>query len=152
MLRVHKLGGNIVTNEETIINKQIDINTIIELGRHLESQKEEYIRLINIDKTKNKNIPVSEQIYQYKNYLEPEIKYEITFKDNRVIQKSDYNWFIQNLNYPLKIKKIRMHFSIHYYDNSIDKANIIHRNLRETIIFYEDKVYQKEEKIDLIKP
>ena len=79
-----------MNNEETIINKQIDIDTIMELAKHLENQKEEYKRLINIDETKNRGIPFSEQVYQYKSYNDPVVEYEITFKDNKNIQQSNY--------------------------------------------------------------
>lgn len=138
-----------MTNEETIINKQIDIDTIIELAKHIESQKEEYIRLINIDETKNKGIPFSEQVYQYKCFSQPEVQYEITFKDNKNIQQSNYNWFIQNLKEPAKIKHINIYFYIYYSDNSIDRNNIIHRKLNENITFYEDRVYLRVDGLEL---
>ena len=130
-----------MNNEETIINKQIDIDTIMELAKHLENQKEEYKRLINIDETKNRGIPFSEQVYQYKSYNDPVVEYEITFKDNKNIQQSNYNWFIQNLSEPSKIKKINIYFHIYYTDNWINKEKLIHRRLNESITFYEDRVY-----------
>lgn len=128
-------------NEETIINKQIDVEAIIELANYLEDQKEEYARLINIDENKNKGLPYGEQIYQYRCMGEPKVEYEITFRDNKNIQQADYNWFIGNLSNVSKIKKINMYFSVSYTDNSRDKDNAIHKRISEDITFYEDRVY-----------
>lgn len=127
-------------NEETIINKQIDIETIIELANYLEDQREEYIKLINIDKAKNNGLPYEKQIYQYKCMgQEPNVEYEITFKDNKNIQQTDYNWFIGNLSNVSKIKKIYMYFYVSYTDNS--NGNDIYKRISEDITFYEDRVY-----------
>ena len=93
-------------NEETIINKQIDVETIIELANYLEDQKEEYDRLMELDENKNKGLSYDEQVYQYRKMGEPKVEYEITFKDNKDIQQSDYNWFIGNLTDIAKVKKI----------------------------------------------
>lgn len=138
-----------MNNDETIINKQIDIETIIELAKHLESQKEEYIRLINIDEAKNRGKAFTEQEYQYKCYSEPEVKYEITFSDNKTVKQSNYNWFIQNLNKPDQVKQINMFFYVSYFDNSINKDNSIQKRLNESISFYEDRVYLRVEGLEL---
>lgn len=130
-----------MSNEETIVNKQIELDTIIELAKYLENQKEEYIKLINIDENKNKGLPYNEQVYQYRSMGYPTIEYGITFKDNKDIQQSDYNWFIGSLTNISKIKKIDMYFRVSYTDNSIDREHPIHKSISESITFYEDRVY-----------
>ena len=136
-------------NEETIINKQIDVETIIELANYLEDQKEEYDRLMELDENKNKGLSYDEQVYQYRKMGEPKVEYEITFKDNKDIQQSDYNWFIGNLTDIAKVKKINMYFSVSYTDNSRDKDNAIHRRMSENITFYEDRVYLRVDGTEL---
>lgn len=138
-----------MNNEETIINKQIDIETIIELAKHLESQKEEYMRLINMDEAKNNGKTFNERVYQYKCYSEPEVKYEITFNDNKTVKQSNYNWLIQNLNKPDQIKQINMSFYVCYFDNSINKDNSIQKRLNESIFFYEDRVHLRVDGLEL---
>lgn len=136
-------------NEETIINKQIDVETIIELANYLMDQKEEYDRLIELDENKNKGLSLSEQVYEYKKMTDPKIDFEITFNDNKEVQQSDYNWFIGNLTNIEKIKKIRMYFSIYFKDNSRGKDNVIYRRMTESISFYEHRVYLKVEGTEL---
>lgn len=52
-----------MVSEETIVNKIIPIETIIEIANYLEDQKEEYNRLFENDKNKNMNLSYSEQVY-----------------------------------------------------------------------------------------
>jgi len=130
-----------MANEETIVNKQIELETIIELANYLEDKKEEYIKLINIDENKNKGLSYNDQVWQYKCMGEPTIQYGITYKDNKDIQQSDYNWFVGNLTDISKIKKIDMYFRVSYTDNTRDKEHSIHKSISESITFYEDRVY-----------
>lgn len=127
-------------NEETVVNKQIDVEAIIELANYLEDQKEEYARLIEIDESKNKGLSYSEQVYQYKCMGVPTVQYEIVYIDNKDIQQADYNWFVGNLSDISKIKKINMYFHVSYTDNTRDKEHAIHKRLSENITFYEDRV------------
>lgn len=138
-----------MANEETIVNKQVELDTIIELANYLEDQKEEYRRLINIDENKNKGLSYNEQVYQYKCMGEPTVQYGITFKDNKDIQQSDYNWFVGSLADISKIKRIDMYFRVSYTDNSRDKENSIHKSISESITFYEDRVYLRVDGTEL---
>ena len=53
------------TNEETIINKIIPIETIFKVEEYIEDLKDEYTRLNEIDLQKNKNINYTNQSYDY---------------------------------------------------------------------------------------
>lgn len=138
-----------MANEETIVNKQVELDTIIELANYLEDQKEEYIRLRNIDENKNKGLSYNEQVYQYKCTGEPTVEYGINFKDNKDIQRADYNWFVGSLADISKIKRIDMYFRVSYIDNSRDKENSIHKSISESITFYEDRVYLRVDGTEL---
>lgn len=135
--------------EEKIVNKQIDVGTIIEIAKYLEEQKNEYIKYMNEDEEKNKELSYKEQVYQYKAMSQPFVQYDICFKDNKEIQQKDYDWFVQNLRDISKIKSIRIYFRVSYTDNTANKERWIHKSLTTTVSFHEERVNYKVDGTEL---
>lgn len=130
-------------NDEKIINKQISVSDIIELAKYFEERKEYYQKLIEEDLKKNKEISYKEQIYSYKEVITPKVSYEITFKDNKSIKQSDYEWFILNLSDVTIIKRIIINFRVTYSDNTINKEKPMNKSINTYIAFHEDRVTLK---------
>jgi len=127
-------------NDEKIINKQISVTDIVDIAKYFEERKSEYIRLIEEDEEKNKGLSYKEQIYSYKCSLEPAVSYEITFKDNRDIKQTEYDWFITNLSDISKIKRIIISFRVSYSDNTMNRERSIHKSVNSYVVFHEDRV------------
>lgn len=126
---------------ESIVNKQITIDTIVTLATYLRDNKEKYIKLSEEEKERNNELPKEEQIFQYKLNGNPILNYEITFTDNRTIKQEDYNWFIDNIRNPEKIKEIRLSYLLTYFDYSKDKTNSEYKTQRVYISFYKNSVH-----------
>ena len=128
-----------MANEEKIVNKIIPIETIIEVANYLEDQKDEYTRLITIDKEKNQNLPYGQQVYKYKGEI-PHINYTVRFTDGREVTNPDYNWFINMLNNKSSIEYIFIHSHISYKSNYKDNEHYEHMRLDSWIHFWENHV------------
>lgn len=126
-------------NEETIVNKIIPIETIIEVANYLEDQKEEYIRLCQEDERKNAGLRYSDQVYEYKNNV-IKMEYTIRFKDGKEITEQNYNWFISNINNLSIIEKISFCCWISYSSNIKEKGKYEYIHLDSFVYFYEDHV------------
>ena len=126
-------------NEETIVNKIIPIETIIEVANYLEDQKEEYIRLCQEDERKNSGLSYSDQVYEYKNNV-IKMEYTIRFKDGKEITEQNYNWFISNINNLSIIEKISFCCWISYSSNIKEKGKYEYIHLDSFVYFYEDHV------------
>ena len=105
-----------MAREESIVNKIIPIDTIIEVANYLENQKEEYSKLFEIDQQKNKDLKYDEQVYEYKE-LNSKTEYTIRFKDGKEVTKSDYDWFINMLSNPKIIEHIHLILKIKHIMN-----------------------------------
>lgn len=126
-----------MANEETIVNKIIPIETIIEVANFLEDQKEEYNRLFERDEEKNRNLKYDEQIYEYKGN-NPKVEYTIRFKDGKEITEANYNWFMGNLNNLGAIEKISIYSYIYYTSNYNNKEKYERKSLSSWVHFRED--------------
>ena len=71
-------------NNNKVINKQISINSIIEVAKYLENHKSEYDKQFELEENKNKNIPYGEKNYEYE-YGDTSLKYTIEFKNGKNI-------------------------------------------------------------------
>ena len=133
-----------MANEETIVNKIITVNTILEIANYLNDKYEEYKKLYNEEIQRNQGLSPSGQIFKYRLYSVSKIEYEITYTDNRRFRQSNYNWFIDNIsNNPSSIRRAHIHYYISYSDNSIDTKSHINRNISAQVTFYKDKIYLK---------
>ena len=126
-----------MASEEKVVNKIIPIDTIVEIANYLEDQKEEYRRLFENDKNKNKNLSYSDQVYQYKGDT-PTIQYTIKFKDGKEVTEPDYNWFISMLNNLRAIKEITFYYNIGYSSNYENKEHYEYMHINTWLHFYED--------------
>ena len=57
-----------MANEETIVNKIITVNTILEIANYLNDKYEEYKKLYNEEIQRNQGLSPSEQIFKYRFY------------------------------------------------------------------------------------
>lgn len=131
-----------MANEETIVNKIVSIDTILEIAKYLEYKKAEYERLFQEEEIKNQNIPLNQRTYQYKQTSAPKLEYEITLIDNSSLKQSNYNWFISNLEKANLIKKISISYAISYQDNMENPDNKIFRAIHAYIVFnHESKIF-----------
>lgn len=126
--------------KETIVNKIISIDTILEVAKYLEDKKAEYERLFADEEKKNQGLPYSEKRYRYKQIGVPKLEYEITLIDNRSLKQSNYTWFISNLENANLIKKISIIYAISYEDN-METPNKIYRNIHSYIVFNHDSIH-----------
>lgn len=124
-------------SEETIINKIIPIDTVIEVANYLEDQKDEFKRISEIDKKNNVNLKISEQKYQYKISL-LKTQYTIIFKDGKEATQEDYNWFLGMLDNLKIIKGITLHFCVYYSSNYEQKEHYTYMQSDIWVYFLEN--------------
>lgn len=130
-----------MANEETIVNKIITVDTILEVANYLEDKLEEYKRLYNEELKRNQGLDRYEQIFKCKLSDSSKIEYEITFIDNKSLTQSDYNWFAGNLANPSLVKRVNIYYYISYEDNSEDIKNSVYRNVHAHITFHDDTIF-----------
>lgn len=129
-----------MATEETIVNKIVSIDTILDIAKYLEDKKAEYEKLFAEEEMKNQGLPLNARRYQYRQTIAPKLEYEIILIDNRSLKQASYNWFISNLENANLIKKISISYSISY-ENNIDASNKIHKNIHAYIIFTHDNIH-----------
>ena len=129
-----------MATEETIVNKIVSIETILDIAKYLEDKKAEYEKLFAEEEMKNQGLPLNARRYQYRQTIAPKLEYEIILIDNRSLKQASYNWFISNLENANLIKKISISYSISY-ENNIDASNKIHKNIHAYIIFTHDNIH-----------
>lgn len=100
-----------------VVNKQIPMQSIVDVANYLENYKDHYNRKFEIDQNKNKNVPFGEKVWEYEN-SNAEIRYTIEFHNGKSITETNYNWFIGNTNEPRTIKCIRIDLSVSYFSNT----------------------------------
>lgn len=128
--------------EETLVNKIITLDTILEITNYLNDKFEEYKRLYNEEIKENQGVKPSEQIFKYRLSSASKIVYEITFTDNKTLIQTNYNWFMDNLsNNVSSIKRAHIGYHIYYSDNSIDTNPYIDRKIFAQVTFYESTIY-----------
>ena len=129
-----------MASEETIVNKIVSIDTILDIAKYLEEKKAEYEKLFADEEIKNQGIPLNARKYQYKQMTAPKLEYEITLIDNSSLKQANYNWFISNLENANLIKKISISYAISYEDN-MESTNRIFRNIHAYIVFNCDSIH-----------
>ena len=129
-----------MASEESIVNKIIPVETIIEIANYLENQKTEYEKLFAEDAEKNKNLAYNDQIYEYKGYKAqaPTVQYTIKFKDGKELTEPDYNWFIKMLENTPYIECISFSYSVHYSANYKNKEQYEQMYLHVYTWFHEN--------------
>lgn len=129
-----------MATEEKIVNKIITLDTIIDVAKYLESQKNEYNTLFENDRIKNENLKYNEQIYEYKGDS-PKVQYTIKYKDGREVTEPDYNWFVDILSDSAKfIDRISINSMISYSTNKINPERYEYMHLYTWLHFNEDSV------------
>ena len=122
-----------MATEETIVNKIVSIDTILDIAKYLEDKKAEYEKLFAEEEMKNQGLPLNARRYQYRQTIAPKLEYEIILIDNRSLKQASYNWFISNLENANLIKKISISYSISY-ENNIDAYIIFtHDNIHLSV-------------------
>ena len=129
-----------MASQETIVNKIISIDTILDVAKYLEDKKAEYERLFADEEMKNQGLPLNSREYQYRQTISPKLEYEITFINNSSLKQSNYNWFISNLENANLIKKISISYTISY-ENNMESSNRIYKNIHAYIVFSHDSVH-----------
>lgn len=127
-------------NNNKVINRQISINSIIEVAKYLENHKSEYDKQFELEENKNKNIPYGEKNYKYE-YGDTSLKYTIEFKNGKNIEKSDFNWFVGNLNRPEDINSISLDLYIKFNTKSPNSTvNDLYNRITVSLWFREADV------------
>ena len=111
-----------------VVNKQIPMNSIIDIANYFEDYKERYEEIYRKESERNKDKPYSEKNYEYENG-NIEVRYTIDFHNGQNLTEYDYNWFIGNTNNPRAIKNIEISLSNTYYtkSNGSDTNNIYNK-------------------------
>lgn len=100
-----------------VVNKQIPLESIIDIANYLEDYKERWDKIFQQEEQNNKNKPYAEKKYEYERGS-TNIKYTIDFHNGKNITESDYNWFVGNLGNPRIIKNIQLEIAIYFYTRS----------------------------------
>lgn len=129
-----------MADEETIVNKIITVDTILEIANYLNDKLEEYKRLYEEETKRNQGINNREQVFKYRLYSNSKIEYEITFTDNKTLRHSSYDWFVNALSNPSLVKKLHIYYHIAYSDNSENIESHINKSAFVQITFYEDAI------------
>ncbi len=129
-----------MASQETIVNKIISIDTILDIAKYLEDKKAEYEKLFADEEMKNQGLPLNSREYQYRQTIAPKLEYEITLIDNSSLKQSNYNWFISNLENANLIKRISISYAISY-ENNVESSNRIYKNIHAHIVFTHDSVH-----------
>lgn len=128
-----------MANEDIIVNKIIPVETIIEVAKYLENQKEEYRNLFDRDKVKNNDLRYNEQIYEYKGDI-PKVQYTIKFKDGKEVTELNHNWFLGMLENIKFIDEITLYSNINYSSNILNRTHYEYKSLFIWVHFRQDSV------------
>lgn len=115
-----------------ISNKQIPLESIINIADKLEFYKEKYEKLFLAETVRNKNLLPEEQNFEYKNAFVT-TKYIINLHTGIDLTESNYNSFVQNLNDPKIIKGLSLYLSISYMGKS--EPNSTNDKLNKIVVF-----------------
>ncbi len=124
--------------DNKVVNKQISIKQIIKVADYLKKYKSKYDEIFEVEEKKNKDLPYSEKNYEYE-ILSLNLKYTISLKEGKNLTESDYDWFIDILNKPEKIKDICLNLYISFETKSeIDNTNKIPNKIYVDVDFSEN--------------
>lgn len=127
--------------EDEIANKQIPIQTIIDVADYFEEYKNRYLKVFDEEDKRNEGKALEETDYQHR-HGEAEVTYTVYLKNGKNMKESDYNWFISYLNNPKEIDQIIIHIDIQFFSKSGTSRTSIYDRLN-TIngsIYFEDIV------------
>lgn len=105
--------------ENKIVNKQIPIETIINLANILISYKSKYDKVFENEERRNRDLPYKEKKYNYKNGSTI-LNFIVTLKNGKSMAENDYNWFREQLNDISAIERIRLELRIYFFTKSGD--------------------------------
>ncbi len=105
-----------MANDERIVNKIIPIETIIEVAKYFEDERQEYIKLFEEDKRKNEKKEFNERAYDYYKGT-AKVQYKIYFNDGSSVNEEGYEWFIGKINNLENINEITLFLRITYFSN-----------------------------------
>lgn len=126
--------------DNKVVNKQIPIETIIEVADYLEDFKEKYSKKFEIEENRNRDIPYVEKNWEYENGRTT-INYIIEFKNGKNIKESNYNWFIGNLEQLDNIKSISIDLYVSFYTKKANSTiNDIYNKINVSLYFREYSV------------
>lgn len=126
--------------QETIVNKQISKDTIIKTADYLKSLKDEYLKLFNEDESKNANLSYNEQDYTYKTGRIT-FNFNITEKNGKSVTKSEYDWFVENMQNTKSIQSVKLELIIGFYSKGEgSKTNNIFNQISIFVYFRENDV------------
>lgn len=121
-----------------VVNKQISIKQIIKVADYLKKYKTGYDEKFEIEEKKNKDLPHSEKNYEYE-FWNLKLKYTVSLKEGKSLTESDYEWFVDILNKPEKIKGICLNLYISFDTKSeIDNTNKISNKIYVDVGFSEN--------------
>lgn len=123
-----------------INNKIISVDQIKEISDYLQKTCNYYLELIAKDRKKNNNTYISNGQYSYYAVSKPEVKYTITYTDNRTVNTTDVIVFNDVLNEPQYIKEIVQQLYISYRDNELNEETehsmSIYLSLSEDVVYF----------------
>ena len=125
--------------EEKIVNRIVTTATILEVAEYLEKQKEEYDKLFEQDKEKNKDVKYSEQVHEYDGQTS-KVEYTVQYKDGRELTQKGYEWLRDALSNPKGVEKVWIYSRISYYSNDKNRENRENKALDISVYFYEEYI------------
>lgn len=131
-----------MSNEERIVNRIITKDTILNIANYLRDKVEEYKRLNEQEVKQNEGLMLKDQVYKYKFLGEgAKLSYEITYIDNKVVKREDYNWFLNEMKNTKIIKKVSFIYTVEMKDNSKSIDKTVFKRIHTYIVFREDTIY-----------
>ena len=127
--------------EDEIANKQIPIQTIIDVADYFEEYKNRYLKVFDEEDKRNEGKALEETNYQHY-HGEAEVTYTVYLKNGKNMKENDYNWFISYLNNPKEIDQIIIHIDVQFFSKSGTSRTFIYDRLN-TIngsIYFEENI------------
>ena len=124
--------------EDEIANKQIPIQTIIDVADYFEEYKNRYLKIFDEEDRRNKGKNLSETDYEHY-YGEAKVTYTISLKDGKEMRESDYNWFVSYMKNPQIIQEAEIQLYVSYYSKGERERYLSyekHNSIAETVDFY----------------
>lgn len=124
--------------EGEIKNRQIPIQSIIEVADYFEEYKNRYLKIFDEEDRRNKGKNLSETDYEHY-YGEAKVTYTISLKDGKEMRESDYNWFVSYMKNPQIIQEAEIQLYVSYYSKGERERDLSyekHNSIAETVDFY----------------
>ena len=124
--------------EGEIKNRQIPIQSIIEVADYFEEYKNRYLKIFDEEDRRNKGKNLSETDYEHY-YGEAKVTYTISLKDGKEMRESDYNWFVSYMKKPQILQEAEIQLYVSYYSKGERERYLSyekHNSITETVDFY----------------